>query len=112
DDGRLTTTNRAGQLTSSRIYDLDGRATVQISFSSPGAVNEERDNTYDPNGKLTQQVVKNGAGTMTQATTYDAYDAVGNVLTYHISVSTGTNYTNTYNHTNAQFHSYKEQNVA
>jgi len=111
DDGRLTTTNRAGQTTSSRTYDLDGRATEQISYSSPGAINERRVNTYNVNGKMVTQDVYNSAGTRTQNTTYTGFDGMGNATSYQISIYTGTNYTNYYSYVYAKYDSYKEQQV-
>jgi YD repeat-containing protein len=47
-NNRLVSTNKSGNLTSSRAYDAAGRVTEQVTYSSPGVVSERRSNTYAP----------------------------------------------------------------
>ena len=110
-NNRLTTTNRGGQITSSRAYNAAGEVTQTISYSSPGSINERRESTYNVNGQLTQQDVFNGAGGLTQRTIYTGYDGAGNSTSYQTSIYTGTNYTNYYGYEYAKYDGYKEKKV-
>lgn len=48
-NNRLVSTNKSGNLTSSRAYDGAGRVTEQVTYGSPGVVSERRANTYNAN---------------------------------------------------------------
>jgi YD repeat-containing protein len=111
-NGRLTTTNIAGVTTSSRAYDNAGRVVGSTSFSSPGVISERRTNSYNADGELLSQKVFTGtASTPSQTTTYNLYDAVGNVLNYQIAVTSGSPYTNYYSYQYAKYDGYKESVV-
>lgn len=74
-------------------------------------VSNDKTNTYNANGWVLNQITKNASGVSTQAVNYTSYDALGNVLSYHVQVLTGSTYTNTYTYLKYGG-AYKELTVA
>ncbi|HKB12613.1 MAG TPA: LysM peptidoglycan-binding domain-containing protein, partial [Vicinamibacterales bacterium] len=121
---RLTTTVRNGVLVGTQSYDAAGRIVQQFVSAPPSATGvggsdggqpEYIQNTYNANGWITQQDIRDGAGTLTQSTVYDGYDAVGNVTHYQISVAGangGTSFTNFFSLAYAKFEVYKESTAS
>lgn len=112
DENRLLTTARGGNTTVSRTYDAAGRMTESDTYTTSGAISEKRTNTYNSNGWLTQQDIRNGSNTLTQRVTYTAFLADGQASRYQVAVYTGTPYTNTYTYTYRKDDAYKESVVS
>ena len=111
-DNLLEYTYESGSLTSARTYDLAGRVTTYVSYSSPGVLNERRVSSYNNNGWLLEQDNYNSSNTLSSIISYtnaNAYDAAGNVNQYSLIVP--NSYTNTYNYVYVKYDSYKQSVV-
>jgi YD repeat-containing protein len=115
DDNRLIGTYKNGLMASGRAYDGAGRMTDYITYTTSGAIDSRRENLYFDNGWMKQQNLYGGGGGLNQRTDYsaaNAYDKVGNLLSYNVGVYVGTSYTNYYTYTYTKFDDYKEVKVA
>ena len=113
-NNRLTSTNRAGLLTSARTYDDAGRVVEYSTFSNPGQLTERKTSTYNSNGQLLRQNIYDTTGHVA-VLSYDlagSYDAVGNILKYTLETTSGTRTVNTYTYNYLYQDSYKESSIS
>jgi len=113
-NNRLTSTNRAGLLTSARSYDDAGRVVEYSSFSNPGQLTERKTSTYNSNGQLLRQNIYDTTGHVA-VLSYDlagSYDAAGNILKYSLETVSGTRTVNTYTYNYLYQDSYKESSIS